>query len=84
MTLSDWIGTLGVSLILLAYFLNITDKLSSKELPFILLNLMGASLACLASVMLNYLPFVILEGVWALVSGYALFIFFSKGIDKHQ
>ena len=72
MTLIDWIGSFGVFLILLAYFLNITGKLSSKQLVFILLNLIGAILACLASILLNYWPFIILEGVWALVSIYAL------------
>ncbi len=82
MTLTDWIGFIGVLLILIAYFLNITGKLSSKELPFILLNLIGASLACLASYLIDYLPFVILEGVWALVSGYALFKYFSRYSGK--
>ena len=78
MTLVDWIGSLGVFLILLAYFLNVTSKLESKHLTFILLNLIGASLACLAAYLINYLPFVILEGVWALVSGYALYNYFSN------
>lgn len=72
MTITDWIGSFGVFLILLAYFLNVTGKLSSKQLVFILLNLIGAILACLASILLNYWPFIILEGVWALVSIYAL------------
>ncbi len=84
MTLVDWIGSLGVFLILLAYFLNVISKLDSKHLTFILLNLVGASLACLASYLINYLPFVILEGVWALVSGYALYDYFSKDLDKQQ
>ena len=72
MTITDWIGSFGVFLILLAYFLSVTGKLSSKQLVFILLNLIGAILACLASILLNYWPFIILEGVWALVSIYAL------------
>ena len=78
MTLVDWIGSSGVFLILLAYFLNVTSRLESKNLLFILLNLIGATLAGLASYLINYLPFVILEGVWALVSGYALFKYLSK------
>lgn len=81
MTLVDWIGSSGVFLILLAYFLNVTSRLESKSLLFILLNLIGATLAGLASYLINYLPFVILEGVWALVSGYALYKFFSKDPD---
>jgi hypothetical protein len=68
----DWIGFIGVFQILLAYILNVTGKLKSKDVPFILLNLTGASMACLASILLNYLPFIILEGVWAFVSLIAL------------
>ena len=72
MTYTDWIGSIGVFQILLAYFLNVTGKISTKELSFIYLNLIGASMACMASIILNYWPFIILEGVWALVSLYSL------------
>jgi hypothetical protein len=68
----DWIGFIGVFQILLAYILNVTGKLKSKDVLFILLNLTGASMACLASILLNYVPFIILEGVWAFVSLMAL------------
>lgn len=76
MTLIDWIGSLGVFLILLAYFLNVVGLISSKQISFILLNLIGALMACVASILLNYWPFIILEGVWALVSCYALLKYF--------
>lgn len=72
MTAVDWIGFAGVAMILLAYVLNISGKTDRDHLAFILLNLVGASLACLASVLLDYLPFVILEGAWAAVSLAAL------------
>tara|TARA_R110002049_G_scaffold308052_1_gene510733 strand:+ start:1100 stop:1339 length:240 start_codon:yes stop_codon:yes gene_type:complete len=72
MNTTDWIGFIGVFLILLAYILNVTGKLQSSSLSFILLNLFGAGLACLASVLMEYLPFIILEGVWAIVSLIAL------------
>ena len=68
----DWLGFIGVFLILLAYILNELGKTTNKSLLFILLNLLGASIACLASVLLNYMPFIILEGVWAIVSLYSL------------
>ncbi|SFZ91523.1 hypothetical protein SAMN05428642_102115 [Flaviramulus basaltis] len=72
MTSTDWIGFLGVFQILLAYVLNVSGKVSNKHLVFILLNLIGASMACLASIFLNYWPFIVLESVWALVSLFAL------------
>lgn len=68
MTLVDWIGALGVFQILLAYILNVTGKTDTNALLFLILNLIGASMACAASLMLDYLPFVVLEGVWAVVS----------------
>ena len=64
----DWIGFIGVFQILLAYILNVTGKIKSKDLAFILLNFMGASMACFASILMKYLTFIILEGVWAIVS----------------
>ncbi|MDO5978283.1 CBU_0592 family membrane protein [Flavivirga spongiicola] len=64
----DRVGFLGVFQILLAYALNIFDRLDKNNLTFILLNLVGASLACLASILMNYFPFIILEGVWTVVS----------------
>lgn len=72
MNFIDWIGFLGVFQILLAYCLNVIGKITNKHIAFISLNLVGASMACLASILLNYWPFIILEAVWALVSLYSL------------
>lgn len=72
MTGIDLLGFVGVSLILLAYFLQVTNKLTVDNLPYLLLNLVGACLACAASWLIAYYPFVILEGVWAAISGLAL------------
>lgn len=68
----DYLGFSGVSLILLAFFLNLRKMLDTEHLVYILLNLVGATLACLASILMEYLPFVLLEGVWLMVSASAL------------
>ncbi len=69
---NDIIGSIGVGLILVAYFLN-TEKLLPKDGKlFFVMNIIGASLACYASLLINYWPFVILEGTWTLVSIYGL------------
>jgi hypothetical protein len=65
---NDWIGSIGVGLILLAYLLSTFNFISSKSRLFFLLNTIGAGLACYASYLINYWPFVILEGTWMLVS----------------
>lgn len=74
----DWTGFIGVTLLLLAFFLNLKDKIKTDSLTYLLLNFFGAGIACLASVLLNYLPFVILEGCWALVSAVGLVKFATK------
>jgi len=75
---SDLIGSLGVTLLLVAFLLNLRGYLSKDGLPYILLNIIGAGLACLASWLIHYVPFVVLEGTWTLVSLIALLNYFRK------
>lgn len=72
MNLADWTGTAGVFLILLAYILSLFRWLEVRSRLYALMNFLGASLACLASWMIDYLPFILLEATWALVSLIAL------------
>jgi hypothetical protein len=76
--LNDWIGFAGVAILLIAFLLNLLKKIPSNGLPYILMNIIGAGLACLASWLINYIPFVILEGTWTLVSIFALFNYLKK------
>jgi hypothetical protein len=69
---SDLIGSVGVFILLLAFVLNLLNKISRNDLSYILMNIIGAGLACYASYLINYIPFIILEGVWTLVSVIAL------------
>jgi len=80
MNFIDLLGFVGVALILLGYILNVSNIISNNDLLFILLNLIGASLACLASILLKYMPFVILEGIWALISLNSLFKKYRKSV----
>jgi len=73
LNINDWIGFSGVAILLLAFLLNLLKKISSNSLPYILMNIVGAGMACLASWLIHYIPFVILEGVWTVVSIFALF-----------
>jgi nicotinamide riboside transporter PnuC len=78
MTYTDWIGTLGVSILLSAFFLNLFNKLPKHKPYYEILNIAGAAIACYASVLLNYIPFIILEASWALVSIIGLIKFYKK------
>ncbi len=72
MTYNDLIGTIGVAIILLAYFLNTAKLLPRDGKAYYVLNIIGAALAAYASFLIDYMPFVILEGTWTLVSIYGL------------
>ena len=73
MTTVDLIGTIGVSILLLAYLLLLIKLLTPTSSVYIWMNIIGAALSTLASVFLKYIPFIILEGAWMLVSIVALF-----------
>lgn len=62
------IGLIGVSLLLLAFFLNLFKFLRSETYLYLILNLLGAALACYSSYLIDFAPFVLLEGTWAAVA----------------
>ncbi|UAY51063.1 CBU_0592 family membrane protein [Ferruginibacter albus] len=68
MSIIDWIGFAGVTILLTAYFLNLAGKISNDSTIYIVLNIAGGSIACIASILLHYIPFIILETAWTLVS----------------
>ena len=68
MDLATIIGMIGVSGILAAYFSNLFNLIRQNSYAYILINLFGAGLACLSSVMIWSIPFIILEATWSLVS----------------
>jgi len=73
MNITDWIGFIGVAVLLLAFFLNLFNRLNKDSVAYLSMNILGAGLACYASVLLKYLPFILLEGCWTLVSMIGLF-----------
>lgn len=62
------IASVGVSLLLIAFFLNIFHFLDEKSFTYIGLNVVGAAISCYASYLIQFMPFVILEGTWAAVA----------------
>ena len=68
MTYNDIIGGIGVFITLLAYFLIIFNFIDKDGALFFIMNIIGAGLACYASLLINYWPFVVLEGTWTLIS----------------
>ena len=65
-------GFIGVTLLVIAFFLNLFRLLTAESNAYLGLNLVGAGLACASSYLIDFLPFVLLEGTWAIVAGVAL------------
>ena len=70
--LSDVIGSAGVALLLLAFFLNLRGLLHADRRLYRALNFVGAGMACYASWLIGFMPFVVLEGTWCAVAAVAL------------
>jgi len=68
MDAAEVLGSVGVTLILVAFVLNLAGVLARDAGAYLLLNLVGAGLACLSSVLIGFVPFVVLEAVWALAA----------------
>ena len=62
------VGLVGVSLLLAGFFLNLVKWLDQDSLMYLGMNLFGALLACAASWMIGFMPFVVLEATWGLVA----------------
>jgi len=80
MNFNDLIGTIGVGLILLAYFLNMFSFIKKDGTVYFTINIVGAGIACFASILIHFVPFIILEGAWVIVSCIGLL----KSIKKSQ
>ena len=72
MTYNDWMGTIGVGLVLLAYFFNTMKMIPENGKLFFVLNVIGGALSCHAAVLIDFIPFVVLEAIWTVVSIYGL------------
>ena len=66
------VGSLGVALLLLAFFLNLFNFIAQDGFTYIGMNIAGAGLACWSSWMIAFVPFIVLEAVWCLVAVAAL------------
>ncbi|MBS0417751.1 MAG: hypothetical protein JSR66_08555 [Proteobacteria bacterium] len=68
MTPGDVVGTLGVTILLISFALTTTGRTAPHSQLCLILNCFGAALACAASILIHFIPFVVLEGLWCLVA----------------
>ena len=72
------VGFIGVGLLLLAFFLNLFKILMQDNKTYVIMNILGAGLACYTSILIGFIPFVILEGTWAIVAVIGLIKLYNK------
>lgn len=77
-TTGEILGSAGVSLLLIAFLMNLLKRWKQGSLSYILFNTLGAALACASSIVIKFIPFIILEGIWTLVSLAALINYFRR------
>jgi len=65
---NEIIGFTGMALILFAFIMNQFHKWKDDSLGYDLVNVIGATLLIAYALLINSLPFLILNGVWMLVS----------------
>jgi len=68
MSFTESLGSYGVSILLIAFVLNLLKVIRTDSVIYGLLNFAGAAIVCYASYLIPYFPFVILEGLWTILS----------------
>ncbi|GMR22943.1 MAG: hypothetical protein BMS9Abin37_1328 [Acidobacteriota bacterium] len=72
LTFPEVVGSVGVFLLLVAFFLNLFGRIPHTARSYQTMNAVGAGLSCYASYMIGFAPFVVLEGTWSVVALVAL------------
>ena len=62
------VGSIGVALLLGAFFANLVGWLAPTSRSYLGLNALGAAIAAYASYQIDFAPFVVLEATWCLVA----------------
>jgi hypothetical protein len=73
MKLSDMLASIGVIILLIAFGLNLYKKIPATSKLYSALNFAGASVCCIASYLIKFYPFIVLEAIWASVALLSLF-----------
>ena len=66
------IGTIGVALILITYFLLQTERLKSNQLLYSILNFLGSGMILISLFHEFNFPSFVVELAWVLISGFGI------------
>lgn len=79
---SDFIGIVGVTLVLTAYFLINTNKIDAKNVVYLLLNFFGATLILISLCFHWNLASVVIEFAWISISCIGLYRVYKSNKDQ--
>ena len=72
MSIDTFLATVGVSILLIAFVLNLRGLLTPTDIRYQAMNAVGSGLACVAPPMIGRFAVVVREGVWLGVAASAL------------
>jgi hypothetical protein len=81
MSLSDVLASAGVSLLLIAFYLNLKKIMPTDSKWYSTINLTGAALCGYSAYLVQFYPFVILNCVWAIAAIFSLFRHVPRGTN---
>tara|TARA_Y100000310_G_C20549812_1_gene747480 strand:+ start:657 stop:941 length:285 start_codon:yes stop_codon:yes gene_type:complete len=68
MIVNELIGICGAAVILIAFFMNNARRWKDTDLIYDVMNSLGGLLLVIYSITLLSIPFIILNGVWAIIA----------------
>jgi len=77
-TWSDFVGNIGVILIIVAFYLNVSEKIRSTDRSYNLLNLIGSILLLTSLIYKPNLSNIIIEIIWGGISLIGLYKYYSQ------
>jgi hypothetical protein len=80
--LTDFLGSIGVVLIIIDYLLLQLNRIGSNSLSYSLLNALGASLIIISLIFNFNLSAFIMEATWILISLFGLYRYFRPAATE--
>jgi predicted membrane protein len=77
LSLTDFIGILGVTVIIIAYMLLQLEKMDAKDLSFSVLNTLGALLIIISLLYDWNLASFLMESIWMFISLYGILKYYK-------
>jgi len=71
-TWSDFVGNIGVILIIVAFYLNVSEKLTSNNLRYHMMNFFGAFFLLISLFFKPNLSNIMIEIIWLGISSYGI------------